>query len=316
MMNVDYKKRNLIRLVTIFVILTVLPAGSVFCQQPVPEQVDTPRGQHQEVFAVFTDRNLYIIGEKILFTVFNLSDKALKDIGWSTVLYIELVSSEKEPVIQEKFRLQQEGINGYIEIPQSILTGNYYLRVYTRWMKNNTPEKYAYSRIKIVNPYKSEVSQALQKSQAEQYKRLACPTDRVDNMAIKINTDIKTYGQRSKVQLSFSISGMEMDNIAGLCLTVVREAAMDTSGYFEYNTDGSGISSTDAEIYIPETQGMAVTGEVIDKLEQRPIPNTRVQLSVLGEDPDYFGYLTGDDGKFYIAIPDYTGLKDFYISAE
>ncbi len=316
MMNVDYINKNLIRLATFFIVLTALPAGLVLCQQADPEQVDNPPGQHQEVFAVFTDRNLYIVGEKILFTVFNLSDKALKDIGWSTVLYIELVSSEKEPVIQEKFRLHQEGINGYIEIPQSILSGTYYIRVYTRWMRNNTPENYAYYRIKIVNPNKSEILHASQKSQVEQYKRLACLRDPVDNMAIKINSDKKTYGQRSKVQLSFSISGMEMINLTGLCLTVVREAAMDTSGYFEYHTDGSGVSSADAEIYIPETRGMAVTGEVIDKLEQRPIPNTRVQLSVLGEDPDYFGYLTGEDGKFYIAIPDYTGLKDFYISAE
>ncbi len=82
------------------------------------EQVDNSPGQHQEAFAVFTDRNLYIVGENILFTVYNLSDKALKDIGWSTVLYVELVSSEKEPLIQEKFRLGQGGINGYIKIPE------------------------------------------------------------------------------------------------------------------------------------------------------------------------------------------------------
>ena len=80
MMNVDYKKRNLIRLVTIFVILIVLPAGSVFCQQPAFEQVDNPHGQHQEVFAVFTDRNLYIVGEKILFT--------LKSVLWLITMLI------------------------------------------------------------------------------------------------------------------------------------------------------------------------------------------------------------------------------------
>jgi len=316
MMNVNSMHKNLIRLLTIIVILTAFPTGLVFCQQSSPEQVDKTVDQHLEAFAVFTDRNLYIVGEDILFTVYNLSDKALKDISWSTVVYVELVSSEKESLIQEKFRLRQEGINGYIEIPQSILSGTYYLRVYTRWMKNLPPEKYAYSRIKIVNPYNSEVSQASEESQVDQYKSMASLAAPMDDMGIVINSDKQTYGQRSKVQLSISTRGIESDNLTGLCLTVIREAAFDTSGYYEYHTDGSDVSNRDAEIYVPETRGMAVTGEVIDKLEQRPMPNTRVQLSVIGEDPDYFGYLTGQDGKFYITIPDYTGLKDFYISAE
>jgi len=316
MMNVDYIYRHLIRLATILVVLASLPAGWAFCQQAAPEQVVHSGDQPQETFAVFTDRNFYIAGEMILFTVYNLSDKALKEIGWSTVIYIELVSSEKEPVVQEKFRLRQDGVNGYIEIPQSILSGAYYLRVYTRWMKNMAADKYAYTRIKIVNPYNSEVSQALRKSQTEQYNRIANPKDPADNLTIHISPDKDTYAQRSKVQLAFSSSDMKMDKLAGLCLTVIREAAMDTSNYFEYLNSGSGVSSTDNEIYVPETRGIAITGEVIDKLDTRPIPNTRIQLSVIGEDPDYFGYLTGEDGKFYIAIPDYTGLKDFYISAE
>lgn len=316
MMNVDYIYKYLIRLATIFVVLTSLPSGWAFCQQTAPEQVDHSPGQHQETFAVFTDRNLYIAGEKILFTVFNLSDKALKEIGWSTVLYIELVSSEKDPVIQEKFRLKQDGVNGYIEIPQSLLSGSYYLRVYTRWMKNMAPDKYAYTSIKIVNPYNSEVSQALRDSQTEQYNRIPKLTDPADNLTIHINPDKDTYARRSKVQLTFSGTEMKMDKLAGLCLTVIREAAMDTSGYSEYHINGSGISNADTKIYIPESRGMAVSGEVINKLDKRPLPNTRIQLSVIGEDPDYFGYLTGEDGKFYITIPDYTGLKDFYISAE
>lgn len=316
MKNIGYINRNLIRLATIFVVLITLPARFVVCQQAAPEQDDHSPGHHQETFAVFTDRNLYIAGEKILFTVFNLSDKALKDIGWSTVLYIELVSSDREPVVQEKFRLQQDGINGYIEIPQSILSGTYYLRVYTRWMKNMAPDKYAYSRIKIVNPYNSEVSQALRKSRTEQYNRIANPTVPADNLTLHINPDKDIYARRSIVQITFSSSEMKMDKLAGLCLTVIREAAMDTISYYDYHSNGSGISSPDTEIYVPETRGIAVTGEVIDKLDMRPIPNTRIQLSVIGEDPDYFGYLTGEDGKFYISIPDYTGLKDFYISAE
>ncbi len=98
-------------------------------------------------------------------------------------------------------------------------------------------------------------------------------------------------GSDQKFSCPYSISGTGMDDLAGLCLTVVREAAMDTSSYLTYHSDEAGPGGTDAEVYIPETRGLAVTGEVIDKVEKRPIPNVRVQLSVIGEDPDYFGYL-------------------------
>lgn len=316
MMKADNIYRQLQRLLATFVMLTALSAGWGFCQQAAPGQFNISTEEHQETYTVFTDRNLYIVGEKILFTIFNLSDKALKETGWSKVIYIELVSSENEPVIQEKFKIQGEGKNGYLEIPLSILSGTYYLRGYTRWMKNMPAEKYAYARVKIVNPYQPDISTVSQQSPAEQYQRLTGPGHPDGNMSIDIMPDKQVYGKRTKVQMSISVQGVELEDLSGLCLTVVREAAMDTSSFLEYHKDdpASGLNGT--EIFIPETRGMAVTGEVIDKVEHRPTPNTRVQLSVIGEDPDYFGYLTGEDGRFYISIPDYEGLKDFYISAE
>lgn len=308
--------RRFLRLITTFVILTSSMGGLVYGQQPDPGESDMSPKEHQESFAIFTDRDLYIVGEKILFTVYNLSDKALKDIGWSSVLYIELVSSQKEPVVQEKFRLQQQGVNGYIQIPQSTLSGSYFLRVYTRWMKNLGADNYAYARIKVVNPYKSEVSQVVETALTKQDKKTAHLADPSDSLYIQIKSDKDTYDQRSEVQLRFSSGSISMDKLAGLCLTVIREAAIDSINSYEYQMNGSGFTNMDARFYVPETRGMAVTGEVINKLDKRPMPNTRIQLSVIGEDPDYFGYLTGEDGRFYIAIPDYVGLKDFYISAE
>ena len=316
MMNVIYIKRDLILLVTLLVILSTLPAEEVFGQHTTAENLEDLPGRHNEVFALFTDRNMYIVGEKIYFSVYNLSDAALKDIGWSTVLYVELVSSEKEPVVQDKFRLQKDGMNGYVLIPLSILSGTYYLRAYTRWMKNSAPENYAYSRIKIVNPEISEVSPVLQDIPGARYQNITSLANPVEGISVKIETDKDEYGQRSRVQVSYNISGVGSDELAGLCLTVVREAAVDKNVSFEYLTDATAVGNAETKIYIPETRGLAITGEVIDKIGKSPVPNARVQLSVIGDDPDYFGYLTGDDGRFYITLPDYTGLKDFYISAE
>ena len=312
----EYIKGIFLLTSVLLVVLTLLPSRCVYGQQRMTGNLAGLQGQHAEKFAVFTDRNLYVVGEKILFSVFNLSDHALQDIGWSKVLYLELVSRENDPVVQEKFMLRSECTEGYLAIPQSMLTGTYYLRVYTRWMRNNGPEKYAYARIKVVNPYQSEVSNGGREILADTIGRISFPAIPDNGVDIRIEPDKKTYGQRSRVQLTYTVNGEESDKLAGLCLTVVREGAVDTRSGLVYHPDVSSAEGRNKVLYVPETRGMAVTGEVVEKAGQRPVPNARVQLSVLGDDPDYFGYITGEDGRFYIPIPDYTGLKDFYISAE
>ncbi len=262
--------------------------------------------EYQETLGLFTDRSTYIAGEEILFTVLNLSGEALKNPQWSEIVYIELLTLDNQPVIQQKFRLAADGVHGSIELGKSPASGYYYLRAYTRWMRNYPSENYSSRRIRIINPYNQELAGNANGVDNRNYK-VAKSSDSV--LPVQIQADKKNYQIREKV----SLSGDFPEVVGGLCLTVVRKAALDSNDQLEFM---SSENPDNGAFYIPETRGMAISGKVVDIAGGKPVPNSRVQLSLIGEKPDYFGYLTGKDGDFYIAVPDYSGLKDFYISAE
>jgi hypothetical protein len=111
----------------------------------------------KEKFQLFTDRNIYAVNEKVFFRAFNLSYPFLRTTSWSEILYVEIISQTNTPIAQGKYLLNKYGTWGYIEIPEATPTGLYYLRAYTKWMRNFPPTNYFHSHITIINPNKNEL---------------------------------------------------------------------------------------------------------------------------------------------------------------
>ena len=91
---------------------------------------------YREKLYLFTDRNLYASGEKVSFRLYNLSHPLLKENNWSRVFYLELINSRNAAVARGKYQVYAWGSDGQIIIPDTVSTGHYYLRAYTRWMRN------------------------------------------------------------------------------------------------------------------------------------------------------------------------------------
>ena len=106
----------------------------------------------------FTDRSLYISEEVIRFRASVHCTGNPYNSEWSSVLYVELLSATGVREAYGKFPVHDQVSTGEITIPAGILTGNYFLRCYTRWMRNRGPEAYSYIPLKIVNPYRPELS--------------------------------------------------------------------------------------------------------------------------------------------------------------
>ncbi len=100
-----------------------------------------------------TDRDLYFCGEDILFTAdyFINNKKALPIL--SNILYLELIeSTSKKIIVQKKFKISEFKVNGHIEIPKDIVSGSYYLRVYTQYQRNFSTLNYSFHILTILNP--------------------------------------------------------------------------------------------------------------------------------------------------------------------
>jgi len=105
-----------------------------------------------EHIIVNTDRNFYLNQEKIWFNAYcyNSEKEIFHDL--SNVLYIELFNSSREFLVKRKFNIVNGYANGAIDIPSEFLSGNYYLRAYTQYLKNFSPDSYFTSLVTIINP--------------------------------------------------------------------------------------------------------------------------------------------------------------------
>src|SRR4030042_5280611 len=133
----------------------------IIAQKPGPDSLLLKSDLYREKFHLFTDRNIYATGEKIFFRAYNLSDPALKEGSWSTVLYMELLDATNKTFANGKYPLEKWGATGYIPVPANLPTGNYYIRAYTKWMRNFSPYEYAYSLVTLINPYSAETNDIL-----------------------------------------------------------------------------------------------------------------------------------------------------------
>ena len=94
----------------------------------------------------------------LLFSAFTYYAVNKKQPEISKVFYTELISPYGKKISGGKFMIENSFGSGYLIIPKNIITGNYFIRAYTKYMRNNNPETYCYIPIKIINPFKKEVS--------------------------------------------------------------------------------------------------------------------------------------------------------------
>ena len=86
---------------------------------------------------LITDKDFYINGETIWYKVFLLNGSNHLASDKSKVVHIELINNKNDVVTKQKlFNEGTTGVNGNIEIPETIEKGQYKLRAYTKYMLN------------------------------------------------------------------------------------------------------------------------------------------------------------------------------------
>lgn len=107
-----------------------------------------------EKLYVHTDKTIYLAGELIWFKVYQTNGFVNQPINISRISYVEILSSDKKPVLQAKIGMNSGSGNGSFLIPPSVQSGNFILRAYTNWMKNFSASKYFEKQITIINTLK------------------------------------------------------------------------------------------------------------------------------------------------------------------
>ena len=282
-----------------------------------PYVLNAPR--FRETFFLKTDRNLYAAGESIHFRAFNLSHPLLKENDWSTVLYLEVVNGRKVAVAQGKFPLDHGSVAGRLVLPDTISSGNFFLRAYTKWMRNFPPSGYSYVPLAIVNPqqlnletldYRSGTSRegaepGMDQPMLQKLKPL--------HQGLHCSTDASSYAKREKVTIQIG-TGAELDPSQGLAVSVAKADYIDSA-----ETCYSGLTvgipqGPESVRFIPETRGISLDGLVVQGADEHPVPNAAMHLTLLGEEPDYMGLVADKNGRIHFAIPPHQGASNALIN--
>ena len=278
---------------------------------------------YNERFILNTDRNIYAVGERILFRAFNTSHPEIQKENWSKVLYIELIKPNGTPVKQAKYPLTQYGAYGYLEIPGDLLTGNYYVVLYTKWMRNFSPADYTYNMIRIINPYKSQLEESCNTVETfTDSVKIKNVTDSgtgtrqvLKKNIIICKADKNIYQQRDKVIVKIDVPVEIISSLTGCCISVVRPGVKDTMGYPGLLPDFIYFAQTQNLSYIPEKKAITVSGKIVSKTNQKPVSKAGIQLSVLSENPGFSEYNTGENGEFLFVLDPLAGNHDLFITA-
>ncbi|MBN2214771.1 MAG: hypothetical protein JW723_11050 [Bacteroidales bacterium] len=284
-------------------------AGTVFSK-------DSVSGDFNEKLCLLTDRNLYAAGEKVFFSARILNSPSSGEYNWSGVMYLELISSSGNPVVQTKHPVKDLKAEGYLLLPENILTGSYYLKAYTRWMRNFSSSSYAWVHIRIINPFLKGIENADGMSENKTEDNYIPVGQDVLKNGISCQTDKSVYHHRDKVKLSLAVNAGFHDYPGDYCIAVIRSEAIDTVRYgIQHLSAGNNRKDVPLK-YLPDIRGLSLSGRIVDQSTIRGIPRVHVKLSVLGNYTDYSSYITRDDGRFIFALEPYHGTTDMYITAE
>ena len=267
----------------------------------------------REHVEVFTDRSMYAVNEHINFRADIVVEGLPEGRIWSSILYAELVSTTGTSLARAKFDLSDHACYGMLPIPAGALTGNYFLKCYTRWMRNAGPGTFSYTPLKIINPFRTEVANQTGGGETGlSYSR----RDYITGL-LECAIPETSYKRGEEIRLELSVSVNTTLQKVQCCITVVPLDAVDTlNGQL---TSIGELADRDqfAVQFLPDLYGPSISGTVVrtDK-NDRPVQKTKLHFSLLGDQPDYFATVTDAFGKFVVSIPVRTGLQELIVTPE
>lgn len=268
---------------------------------------DMPAGATIERIQAITDRTMFISGEKICFSaiVYHGQDHIAQES--SRVLYCELITPEGSRVSGGKYLLENSSAQGCLMIPDETISGVYYLKFYTRFMRNGSTDDYKYIMLKIINPVRTEVLPGKERPDST---LPAGPKDALTDPLLTIASEKNTFFTREEIRLDIlDKTGNRLPS--GLCLSIVPE---NTEKDVFLPGKKKRIDSAGGAFY-RETRGISLTGRLMGKESGKPVGGTRVNLSIIG-DRDILVALTDSAGRFFFALPDHSGTNDIFLCSE
>jgi len=257
---------------------------------------------------ILTDRSIYVAGEDIRFSLFYRRPDGPDGTDWSKVFYVELVSPSGDAFSRTKIKIDSTGPGGVVEIPMDLPSGTYFLKGYTKWMKNYGPSTYTYLSVDVVNPV---IKTVLLPDTLSEYTLPLALEFEGSGIPDPVHSDMLTeLGQRKPMRLNLTIENLNSP-LEG-CVTVVRQGSL---GKQWKSSDGDERARLTDMSHIPETRGISITGRVEEDSTGVLVPFAVVYISLKGEEDGFYCNYADSEGKFFFTLPESYVKQDLFVAA-
>lgn len=290
-------------------------------------------GQEQENFSwaevresvyLSTDRDLYIAGEDILFSVEYFINGSKQPLQLSNIVYVELISaSDNKPVVQKKYKLVNLNASGRLQIPSDVASGNFMVTAYTQYQRNFSNTNFSYHFITVLNPENNssigfeEPGDSLQKQNPDP---AFIPAENVESIAIQ--TEKEQYKPRETVKSKITYKSNQTDNPVFISVSVTRAGTQKEDhgflpSFYSVRGNKAGISQYDPNLgFIPEVRDVSISGILRNKETLEPVSGHPVYISVIFNNPQLHVKKTNTNGAFIFSLNNVTGINDVFLCPE
>lgn len=298
----------------------------------------------EERVTVHLDRNLCLAGETIWFKAWCFLDGQLEE-EMSKVLYLEVFDEAQKVIVQKKYLLNNNKSVGSFRIPEDAPTKRYFLKAYTRYMRNFSSANFHYQQITIVNPLIEGGSTEAKEANVAQTQTNIPVQDYLSDASEK---QLKIKLTKNKIQpreqINFHISSLnpitaELSTVVRLqglgnqpskeilhqnqwLLASCQENPFCRQAYpkkgqssdlsnWEEQKNARSLNINNLE-WLPETRGLTISGLVQNKKKEN-IAGALTLVSVLQKKPLLYTGTTNEQGAFTIGLHHLQDQKNLYV---
>ncbi len=284
-----------------------------------------PSDVYREKLFITTDRDIYITGEQIRVKVYEMDELSCLPVGFSKIVYLEMLNAGNNPVRQAKIRVEGTSGSAVFRLSDTLSSGNYLIRAYTAWMENFTEDLFSYTTITVINPFK-EISDFAVPNQGQTSgiglsyvpgNELTCNETTAGQLKITVQPDRQKYATRDRVRIDISVTGADGRPVeANLSVSVVKACLAGTDRKYLVSGPAKANSLNDPSgsvSHLPELEGELIRGVIFNRLTNQPLRGTDISLSFVGKTARCQFTRTNEKGEFIFVVKDQDGLAEIVI---
>jgi hypothetical protein len=257
------------------------------------------------------DRSKYISGEDVWFSIYSIDHESGKLSSKSAIAYVELLNPLNIPLIQKRFRLSDGRGEGNFLLPDSVSSGTYTVRAYTRSMENDLPDNCFMYEINVFNPFSGLDFWRKIYGSGSSPQNLVKLTGKKER-TINLDAD-SIYGRREKVSLKIGILNENtfLSGISEMSISVTSADVSDSSLWL----NDHWVPGADPKLLRYERDGHYLSGRI--RYREGNIDSSDfLYMSVQGKVAEFDYAAIDTSGRFTFFLPPDNKLRNLILQPE